>query len=527
MTKLESIVNAVLELQKRKLALSTWECRRQTLNQMLKLANSLGIAEPCSDLYAAFIADDHGSLERRASHVHCVRMVDAMADTRFKDEHGILFNEPLMPCETETREFFHGRDFPISADVCIDLLIVKAEIEMRHLQLTASTVGQYKHSWMNIRRYFYNAGVREYNEAMLNRFIREIKVQRDMGFTKEWKWKIDRKAACVLLEVAHTGRFNWGMVNRGGTCSNSKLEPIRLLYHDFLKQRNLSKSTICLHNYVLQKTLEFAAVETPEDLSSLDPTVIQLVIQRFADICTRRSMATILPVLRSLLVYFHTAGFVKTDLSGIVMGAFNHRGSVAAYISEADQKKLITRLGQESKRTKAIILLVLKLGLRDSDICNLTFQAIDLHRDKIKLAQKKTGEPLVLPLLPDVGNALMDYICNERPKRIDKYPYIFLRKQAPYNKLSSVYMICMKLLKRHKIQPVNGTAKGAHLFRYSMVHRLLAAKVPRRVITDALGHASKESDKPYISMEESMLRMCALDLSVIGRVSWRGGTCDD
>jgi len=60
-----------------------------------------------------------------------------------------------------------------------------------------------------------------------------------------------------------------------------------------------------------------------------------------------------------------------------------------------------------------------------------------------------------------------------------------------------------------------------------MVHKLLAAKVPHQVITDALGHTSKESDKPYMSMEESMLRMCALNLSVIGRISWRGGASDD
>ena len=133
----------------------------------------------------------------------------------------------------------------------------------------------------------------------------------------------------------------------------------------------------------------------------------------------------------------------------------------------------------------------------------------------------------MLPLLPVVGNALMDYILNERPKRSDQYPYIFLRKQAPYNKLTSIYPTCSKLLRRLGIKPVNGTATGTHLFRYSMVHRLLAAKVPHQVITDVLGHTSKEPDKPYLSMERSMLRMCALDLSVIGGVSWRGGVSND
>ena len=150
------------------------------------------------------------------------------------------------------------------------------------------------------------------------------------------------------------------------------------------------------------------------------------------------------------------------------MSGFVQRGSVAAYISEKNQTELVAQLDEESKRTKAIILLALRLGLRDCDICSLTFREIDWQHDKIRLVQKKTGEPLILPLLLDVGNALMDYILNERPKRDDHYHYIFLRKQAPYNKLSSVYPICSEIIDRMEIKPVNGTATGIHLFRYSV-----------------------------------------------------------
>ena len=113
----------------------------------------------------------------------------------------------------------------------------------------------------------------------------------------------------------------------------------------------------------------------------------------------------------------------------------------------------------------------------------------------------------------------MEYIIHERHPRKD-YPYIFLRKQAPYNKIASAYPFCSKLLSKLEIQPVNGKTNGLHLFRYTLTHRLLAAKVTHQVVTDILGHTSKESDKPYISLEESMLRMCALDLSEIGKIHW-------
>lgn len=72
--------------------------------------------------------------------------------------------------------------------------------------------------------------------------------------------------------------------------------------------------------------------------------------------------------------------------------------------------------------------------------------------------------------------------------------------------------------------PVNGNSFGVHVFRYSLVHRLLEAKVPHQVVTDTLGHTSKDSDKPYISMEEEVLKDCALDLSVIGKIEWKEGS---
>lgn len=527
MNKLENTIKTVLDQSRLKLASETWESRRRYFNQMLQCAEAHGITEPCSKLYEAFIADDHGSPERRSLHIRCVKLIDEFAHTNAKNEHGILFNEPSMPCEAEVQKLFKDWKLSIGKGISIDHLIIKAEMEMNYLRLTVSTMGQYRHSWMDIRRYFFNAGVSEYDEALLRSFLQIINCLRSSGSMKEWKWKINRKAAHVLMEIANTGRFQWRAIKRDADCGSLEIESVRLKYLESLVQRNLSQATINLHDYVFRKTVKFTGIDALQDLKSLSPETIQIAVIKFADICNRRSLATIMPIYRSLLVFLHTSGLIERDLSGIVMSVFVQRCSVTAYLSENDQVNLMLQLENESKRTKAVILLAMKLGLRDCDICSLTFQEIDWRKDKIRLNQKKTGEPLVLPLLPDIGNALMDYILNERPKRNDHYPYIFLRKQAPYNKLSSVYAICSKLLEQQKVKPINGTAKGTHLFRYSMVHRLLAAKVPHQVITDVLGHISKESDKPYISMEESMLRVCALDLSAVGSISWKEGALGD
>jgi len=527
MTKLEKNTSTVLQQLKPELAAETWISRRRYFNQVLKIANSLNISEPCQKLYDAYVADDNGSKERRGLRIHCVKLLDAVAGTNARDGRGVLYNEAILPGKGKVQEYFQNLTCPLAERVSIDCLIVKAELEMQYLGLSKSTIGQYRHAWADIRRYFYINESTGYDKVLMQRFLHEVDFNRQNGSTHEWKWKINRKAAHVLLEVADTGRFQWVCTKRNISCTSVEIESIRGIYLASLRQRNFSKSAINLHDYVFRKTMAYAEAQTQSDLMSLAPGKVQLAIKSFSNLCNNRSMATIIPILRSLFVFLHTNGFVKRDLSGIVMSVFVQRNTVASYISEEKRRELVTQLDKEPKRTKAIIMLAVKLGVRDCDICNLTFQDIDWHNDIIQLNQKKTGEPLILPLLPDAGNALTEYILNERPKRDDHYPYIFLREQAPYNKLASAYPICSKLLCKVNMQPENGGTRGVHLFRHTMVHRLLAAKIPRQIITNAIGHISKESDKPYLSMEESMLRMCALDLSDTGSVSWKGDSCNE
>jgi integrase len=520
MTKLKSNIETVLKQLKGQLARKTWESRRRYYNQLISLADKLQITAPCQELYDAFIADDHGSAERRSLHVRCVKLLDTVAGTQAKSSDGIYFNETPLPEEKDVIAFFSDKTFPITNDINIRYLIVKAELEMRCLNLSQSTIGQYRHAWINICRYCESLGKINYNEGLLQSYLQRTNYLHHSDRIKKWRWKINRKAAYVLMEVASTGKFQWKNISKNLSFRDKNLEQLHQQFQEALIHSNLSKSTVDLRDYVFRKLLEFSNVHSLRDLYSLQPETVCTIIYSFSDVCNQNSMATILSILRSTLKELYLQGFIERNLSGMVLNGNNPKGTVTAYLSEQDEKLLLSQLQKESKRDKSIILIALRLGLRDCDITNLTFHEINWSHDRIALKQTKTGEPLILPLLSDVGNALMDYILHERPSRKDGYPYIFLRIQAPYNKLSSIYSICSRILKKINARPINGTSVGTHLFRYSLVHRLLKAKIPHQVITDVLGHTSKESDKPYLSMEDSMLRLCALDLSVIGTPSW-------
>ena len=76
----------------------------------------------------------------------------------------------------------------------------------------------------------------------------------------------------------------------------------------------------------------------------------------------------------------------------------------------------VLRTNATGKRNYAMLLLASRLGSRASDIANLKFSSIDWDKNIISLTMQKTKKVIELPLLADVGNAIIDYLRHGRPK---------------------------------------------------------------------------------------------------------------
>lgn len=524
MNKLEEIVGIVLEEIMPQHTEKTYIARKSSLNRLLRFARANGFEEPCQELYNAFTKDYNGSKDKQFALLHTVRLVDRVANTRGKDPNGRLLNEPSLPVESEVLRFFAGCSFPLNVQVDINYLIVFSEHLIRQYNLSDSTVGQYRHSWIDIRRYCFDFGTSLYQEHTIKDYIQETTELYKKGKMKFWKWKINRKAAFVLIEAAETGAFRWSQISHYDvSCGNVELDAVRDRYIQLLRERNLEQATISLHDYVFRFGLKHGKISQLSELEALKKETVNLIISEFAASCNDRSVSTILPILKMILQFCFNEGIVKQDYSGMVMHAYTQRNHVKAFIPSDEDNDIDEALQKETSRNKAIILLALKLGLRDIDICTLEMENIDWVNDRISIIQKKTDVPITLPLLPVIGNAIMKYILEDRPQPDDGYPYVFRRVQAPYHRIQSAYPICAHFLESNGICVSNNASKGVHVFRYTLVNRLLRARIPHQIITDTLGHVSKESDKPYLAMESDMLRQCALDMSLTGTISWKEG----
>lgn len=222
-----------------------------------------------------------------------------------------------------------------------------------------------------------------------------------------------------------------------------------------------------------------------------------------------------LSALRSFLCFMYKKGLTREKLVKAVPSSCARKNSVVPTITKIEENQLLqsidrtTRIG---KRNYAMVLLAMRTGLRSIDIINLELSDIDWRKRTISITQKKNGRSLTLPLLADIGNSLADYILNARHH---SSPYVFLRCQPPYTKLSGCFSISCSVMKKAGIRQSDNQRKGFHIFRHSLATRMLSQEIPLSVISNTLGHGSMASTKVYLSTDGEHLKTCALSLNGI------------
>lgn len=223
--------------------------------------------------------------------------------------------------------------------------------------------------------------------------------------------------------------------------------------------------------------------------------------------------------LKILLDFLHREQFTKIDFGKLLsMRTQLHKRLLPAYSNEELQQ--IVECARKStshvaKRNFAIIQLARTTGIRACDIERIKLTDIDWRNGEIHLIQKKTGVPIVLPLMREAGEAIKDYLLNERKGNGCEYMFLsFQHGIVPARpvRVSSMYYHAMKNMGFPKSR---FDGKSFHAFRRTLGRDLVVAGVPPSTISQVLGHTSVDSVNPYINLDVSHLKDCALDFSHI------------
>lgn len=399
-------------------------------------------------------------------------------------------------------------------------LIKDLEQEMLRLGYTKSSMQQYRRFWLTLLQF-----AQEQNEIYYSeRLGMDFAEKHFYLFEKDSNHTLSQSEVQKLRMIRMIGDFQ---LHRTILRRYYKHKQI-LTEASFISLSNQFKaycidkgySKVTTNHYVKQSAqfMDYLASQHVVDCKNINLELIHAYIKTLAGY-TYKTVEQNICSIRAFFRFLLDIGIVQTDFATKTpMIQARKQTRIPSVWTTDELKKLIEAIDRESpkgKRDYAIILLACCLGMRSSDIKLLKIENFHWAEKKILFIQSKTKTPLSLPLISEVGWAVIDYLKYGRPKI--NSPYLFVRHLAPFlpfseddhlNQLIKRYMELAHL-------PTLKKRRGMHSLRHTMASMLLEKDTPLSVISDILGHADADSTAVYLKVDIKKLKECPLNFEEV------------
>jgi site-specific recombinase XerD len=295
------------------------------------------------------------------------------------------------------------------------------------------------------------------------------------------------------------------------TATNSPTEELPaplIAFRDWLlAHRGLAIPTVERHTRLIKRMLPMLATN-PADY---DASSVRSVILKQIHGCRPANSKTIVGALRTYLRFLATNGSCQAGLDHAVPTVAEWRlSSLPRYLDSNQVKRLLESCrkgGPQGLRDRAIVLLLLRLGLRAGDIVSMRPTDIDWQNATL-LVRGKGRRDVRLPLPQVAGDAVLDYIELARPDVTSDR--VFITAKAPFHPLksgTSVSDIVRAVLRRAGIK--NPPSHGANLLRHTAATMMLRAGATLDQIGTVLRHKSPNTTAHYAKVDIAALRQIA------------------
>ncbi len=391
------------------------------------------------------------------------------------------------------------------------------EKELYRLHYTEASINYYRRMWKHIATFLHNESTKHFTEELGMNFL-----------DKKYHFSELEKAGKLTQSIINSLRVirMLGDFQQHGCILRRYYKQKELLQHDefkvvlqfyilYCQQKEYSRVTQNHYKKITEKLLSFMESHHIKQVADITARHISNYINTLLGY-SYKTVELQLCGMRSFFRYLYNDHRHSLNLADSIpsIKARKHNRIPSVWTQKNVTKLLdvIDRGNPAGKRDYAIILLVTRLGLRTIDVKHLTLNNLNWRDNTIELVQSKTSSLLTLPLLPDIGWAIIDYLKNGRPK-VDS-PYVFLRHLAPLEPFSDedrLHQIIIKYMRLAKIPISPNKRKGMHSLRHTLASRLLSENIPLPIISDILGHISSDSTAVYLKVDINKLRECALD----------------
>jgi len=405
--------------------------------------------------------------------------------------------------------------------VALSVLVSGLEAEMIRLGYKDSTMAWYHGAWRRLQRYFTARGVEEFSLDVAMEWVDEV-----CGgfFAKEQAGTLKQTDVYLFRVAQMLGDYELhGAVLRRYSRTVSKLADDEAAvvagFRAWLRDAERSASTVRSYGTLAGEFIAFAG--TRGGLERCDTATVSAFTATLAGY-QAKTVEQKLCALRSFLRFTAEAGLACAATADAVPAVPSRKQSrIPSVWDPGDVARILDAVDRGNpcgKRDYAIILLVARLGLRSIDVKRLEFSDFDWPGCRLSVAQAKTGSRIWLPLLKDVGWAVIDYARNSRPA--SDCPQVFLRHTAPVGPFSDqehLHQMLVKYARAAHVPLGEERRHGMHSLRHTLATRLMEGGTPVEQIADILGHQSVASTGVYLKSSLGLLSRCALDPDEPGR----------
>ena len=394
-------------------------------------------------------------------------------------------------------------------------LIHDLEQELIRFGYSKSTITFYKIGWKKLLNFAKERGEPYYSEQLGLDFAE----QHFHLSEKEFDQGLSRKDVNKLRITRIIGDFqlHGTILHRHYKHKDILTEPSFITIHkrflSYCEDKGYSKKAV--GHYITQSArfMDYLASQKITDCQAINLPLMHAYIKTLAGYSYNTVRQNIVS-MRAFLRFLLDIGEIQTDLAAkipIVQGR-KHTRIPSVWTKDELQKliAIIDRGNPKGKRDYAIILLACCLGLRSTDIKNLKKENFHWEEKKLVFTQSKTREPLSLPLMPEVGWAVINYLQYGRPKI--ETPYIFVRHVAPFGPFgenNSLHSLIRKYIELAHLS-IGNKKRSMHSLRHTLASQLLEKDTPLTTISDLLGHIDTNSTAVYLKIGIQKLKECAL-----------------
>jgi site-specific recombinase XerD len=400
-------------------------------------------------------------------------------------------------------------------------LLQDLEQELLRLGYTKGSMTFYRNRWRKLEDFAYRKGQVYYTEKLGIDFVWEYfgitqdDFSRTLNQAQTQELRVIRMVGDFQLHCAVLRRY---LKHRELLTDPYFIKTSRQYEHYCVAAKDYSKSTI--EHYIKQSGyfMDYLAAQGMHDFSGISMNTINAYILTLSGFSYKTVEQNICS-LRAFFRFLLGEGIISTDFaSKTPMVNAKKKTSIPSVWTKEELTKLIGAIDRVSpigKRDYAIIMIACRLGLRCRDIKNLRIADFHWAEKKLCFVQSKTRQPMELPLLPDIGWAVIDYLKYGRPKV--NSDCVFVRHMAPFLPFSEgdhLNQLILSYMEKAHI-PKLKKRRGMHSLRHTMASVLLEKETPLPVISDIIGHLDTNSTAIYLKVDMERLAQCPLDFEEV------------